>query len=162
MQCYFHQFRISLTFFKHLVLLDMSSVPVCIIICSGAFCKLVLIWSKISVEDALGYFRIFILMFSSLFILLRNTGLHRVSYDQKQPPEVRKDVLKVSQNSQENTCARLSFSIKLQTWPGTLLKKEALAQVFSCEFWEIFKNTFFIEHLMTASVWFRYVTFLQN
>ena len=27
------------------------------------------------------------------------------------------------------------------------IKKETLAQVFSCEFWEIFKNTFFIEHL---------------
>ena len=26
-------------------------------------------------------------------------------------------------------------------------KKETLAQVFSCEFWEIFKNTFFTEHL---------------
>ena len=31
------------------------------------------------------------------------------------------------------------FSLK----PATLLKKEALAQVFSCEFWEIFKNTIF-------------------
>ena len=27
-----------------------------------------------------------------------------------------------------------------------LIKKEALAQVFSCEFCEIFKNTFFTEH----------------
>ena len=27
------------------------------------------------------------------------------------------------------------------------IKKEGLAQVFSCEFCEIFKNTFFIEHL---------------
>ena len=27
--------------------------------------------------------------------------------------------------------------------PATLLKKENLAQVFSCEFWEISKNTFF-------------------
>ena len=27
------------------------------------------------------------------------------------------------------------------------IKKETLAQVFSCEFWEIFKNIFFIEHL---------------
>ena len=32
------------------------------------------------------------------------------------------------------------------------IKKEALAQVFSCKFYEIFKNTFFTEHLwMTAS-----------
>ena len=27
------------------------------------------------------------------------------------------------------------------------IKKETLAQVFSCEFYEISKNTFFIEHL---------------
>ena len=27
------------------------------------------------------------------------------------------------------------------------IKKETLAQVFSCEFREIFKNIFFIEHL---------------
>ena len=27
------------------------------------------------------------------------------------------------------------------------IKKEALAQVFSCDFWKISKNTFFIEHL---------------
>ena len=26
-------------------------------------------------------------------------------------------------------------------WPATLLKKEALAKVFSCEFWKISKNT---------------------
>ena len=36
---------------------------------------------------------------------------------------------------------------------GNFIKKETLAQVFSCEFCEIFKNTFFAEHLwMTASV----------
>ena len=28
---------------------------------------------------------------------------------------------------------------------ATLLKKEALAQLFSCKFYEIFKNTFFTE-----------------
>ena len=39
--------------------------------------------------------------------------------------------LKFSQNSQESTCARV------------FIKKETLAQTFSCEFGEIFKNTFF-------------------
>ena len=55
----------------------------------------------------------------------------------------------MSQNSQENTCARVSFLIKLQ-------EKEILAQVFSCEFCDISKNTFFTEYLLaTASVsWF--------
>ena len=31
------------------------------------------------------------------------------------------------------------------------IKKEALAQMFSCEFREISKNTFFTEHLWTAA-----------
>ena len=35
---------------------------------------------------------------------------------------------------------------------SNFIKKETLAQVFSCEFCEIFKNTYFTEHLrMTAS-----------
>ena len=55
---------------------------------------------------------------------------------------VKKVFLKISQNSQENTCARISFLIK---------KKKALAQVFSCEFYEIFKNIFFREHLRTTA-----------
>ena len=44
--------------------------------------------------------------------------------------------LKISQNSHENTCA---------------IKQETLAQVFSFEFCEIFKNDFFTEHLWTTA-----------
>ena len=36
--------------------------------------------------------------------------------------------------------------MKLQTLAYNFIKKETLAQVFSCEFYEIFKNTFFTEH----------------
>ena len=43
---------------------------------------------------------------------------------------VKKVFLEISQNSQENTLA------------CNFVKKEALAQVFSCEFCEISKNTF--------------------
>ena len=46
----------------------------------------------------------------------------------------------ISQNLQENACARVSFIIKLHA--SGFIKKETLAQVFSCEFCEIFKNTF--------------------
>ena len=35
--------------------------------------------------------------------------------------------------------------------PATLLKKETLAQVFSCKLCEISKNTFFTEHLWMAA-----------
>ena len=34
---------------------------------------------------------------------------------------------------------------------GLFIKKDALAQVFSCEFCEISKNTFFTEHLWTTA-----------
>ena len=40
-------------------------------------------------------------------------------------------LLKIAQNSQENTIARISFLIKLQAEPATFIKKETLAQVFS-------------------------------
>ena len=35
--------------------------------------------------------------------------------------------------------------------PASFLKKESLAQLFSCEFCEIYKNTFFTEHLRTTT-----------
>ena len=40
--------------------------------------------------------------------------------------------LEISQNLQENTCPKVSFLIKLQ----------AEAEVFSCEFYEISENSF--------------------
>ena len=46
---------------------------------------------------------------------------------------------KISQNSRKSTCARVSFLIKLRN----SVKKETLAQLFCCEFWEICKNTYF-------------------
>ena len=60
-------------------------------------------------------------------------------------------LLKISPKFQENTFASVSFLIKLQTWPCNTIKKETLAQVLSCAFSEIFKSTFFIEHLRTTA-----------
>ena len=57
---------------------------------------------------------------------------------------VKKVFLEISQNWQENTCARFSFLIKLQAG-------ETLAHVSSCEFCEIFKNTFFYRTLLVAA-----------
>ena len=56
---------------------------------------------------------------------------------------VKKMLLKLSQNSQENTCAGVSFLIRLQASACNLIKKKTLSQVFSCKFCEISKNTFF-------------------
>ena len=60
----------------------------------------------------------------------------------------------------ENTSQTLDFKMKwlklrieialteaMRPQACNFIKKETLAQVFSCEFCEIFKNTFFIEHL---------------
>ena len=61
---------------------------------------------------------------------------------------------KISQNSQENTCARVSFNKVAGLRLATLLKRDT-GTGFSCECFEIFKNIFFIEHLLeTASDFF--------
>ena len=64
---------------------------------------------------------------------------------------VKKAFLKISQNSQGKTCARVSFLIKLQASACNFIKKETLAQVFSCEFREIFKNTYFDRTTLVAA-----------
>ena len=51
------------------------------------------------------------------------------------------------QNSQGNACARVSFK-KLQ---ATLFNKRLRHKAFSCEFCEIFKYTFFTEHLRATA-----------
>ena len=60
--------------------------------------------------------------------------------------------LEISQNSQKTTCARAFFLIKLQAEACIFIKKETLAQVFSCELWEISKNTF--SHRTSPGDWF--------
>ena len=69
---------------------------------------------------------------------------------------VKKGFLEISQNSQENTCARVSYFnksilIKSQAKACNFIKIETLAQVFSCEFCEISKKIFFTEHLWTTT-----------
>ena len=59
--------------------------------------------------------------------------------------------LKISQISPVNTCARVSFLIKLQGSGLQLYQKETLVKEFSSEFYEIFNNTFFTEQLRTTT-----------
>ena len=59
----------------------------------------------------------------------------------------KKVFLEISRNLQENTCARVSFLIKLQALACSFIKKKTLAQVFSCEFCESSKNAFFIQNI---------------
>ena len=48
----------------------------------------------------------------------------------------------------KNLCQSLFFN-KVEAF--NFIKKDTLAQVFSCEFWEISKNTFITEHLRTTA-----------
>ena len=69
---------------------------------------------------------------------------------QKQPPEysMKKGVLgNFTQFTGKNLCQSLFFNKFAGLRPATLSKKQTWAQVFSCEFCEISKKTFFIEHL---------------
>ena len=57
----------------------------------------------------------------------------------------KKVFLKISQNSQKSTFARDCPQV------CNFIRKETLAQVFSCEFREISKNTFFTEYFRTTA-----------
>ena len=46
-----------------------------------------------------------------------------------------RDVLKISQNSKENTCVRAPFNRIAGLSPATLLNKETPIQLFSCKFY---------------------------
>ena len=62
---------------------------------------------------------------------------------QKQPLEVfceKKVLLQISNNS--HLCQQASFLTKFQAKGSNFIKKETLAEVFSCEFCEICKNTY--------------------
>ena len=58
--------------------------------------------------------------------------------------------LKISQSSQDNTGARVTFLAKLQA-SIIILKKEIPAPVFSCEFREICKNILLNRTLVVAA-----------
>ena len=64
---------------------------------------------------------------------------------------IKKVFLKILQNSQESTCAGVFSLIRSQVSVCIFIKGEALLQVFSCEFWLIFKNISFTEHLRTTA-----------
>ena len=66
-----------------------------------------------------------------------------------QRSSAKKVFLEISQNSKENTCARVSFLVKVQAC--SFIKKGTLTQVFSCEFCKISQNTFLTEHLWATA-----------
>ena len=89
-------------------------------------------------SSKLCYFLIRSLLLPLLNKLLLQSQLGRSSHWRCSAKKV---FLKISKNSLENTCARVTFFIKFPA------KKETPGQVLSCEFCKIFKNTFSTEHL---------------
>ena len=88
----------------------------------------------------------FLLSTYELLLLLSEVIAYRCS--------LKKVLQKISENPQENTSARVSSFIKLQADPCNFIKKETLAQVFSCEFCEILRTPFFYRtHPVAASVY---------
>ena len=71
---------------------------------------------------------------------------------QRQPSEVfyKKEFLKIKIR-RKDLCRSLFADKVAGLRSATLLKKESLEQVFSCEFRKIFKNTYFTEHLWTTA-----------
>ena len=60
---------------------------------------------------------------------------------------VKKVFLRISQNSQENICARVSFLIKLKALHATLLKETLRHRCFPVNFSKFLRTFFFLEHL---------------
>ena len=101
---------------------------------------------------------------SSVTNMLRNTSIGicitRLSLNviviapnrvQKQKCSVKKVFFKILQNSQENTCVRVFFFSKsCRPQNCSIIKKETVAQVFTCEFCVIFRNTFFYRKPLVA------------
>ena len=101
-----------------------------------------------------------------IWIFLRNVSLPRywnlvISEAVVHRCSAKKVFLKISQNKQENTCSRVYFLIKLAY---NFIKKETLEQVFSCEFSEIFKNTYFYKTPLVAAsvIWISHDMFRLN
>ena len=89
------------------------------------------------------------LVFAIGLLVLLKTSYHATKYNYR--CSVKYVFLEMSRNSQENACARVSFLIKLQALgplSSNFIKKEALAQVLSCEIYAKFLiKPFLTEHL---------------
>ena len=63
---------------------------------------------------------------------------------------LKKVFIEIWQNSQENTCATVTFLIKLQAKACNIIKKETLVQTFSC-FAKLLRTPSFTEHLRATA-----------
>ena len=78
------------------------------------------------------------LLITILQDLLCSVSFHTEYRSSHRRCSIKIGVPKISQNSQENNCARVSFLTKLEAC--NFVKKETMVQVFSCEFCEILRT----------------------
>ena len=74
---------------------------------------------------------------------------------------VRKMFFKISQDSQENTCDRVSFFISYRPEACNFIKKETLAQVLPGNFANLFRTSF-LQNTSGGCFWWRKVDQLIN
>ena len=106
-----------------------------------------LMWQKITMSSWNKTFKQVLSFLSNLTSTLFILRIALTSHLPEIRSKLRTVFWEISQNSKENTCPWDYFLINLQVEACNFLKKETLSQVFSCEFREISKNTFFTEHL---------------
>ena len=88
------------------------------------------------------HMKVYFFHFSDLFVDKTFVGCPTKNRSSHRRSSVKKGVVRILSENMGKLC--------LSARPATLLR-ESLAQVSSCEFSEISKNTFFIEHLRTAA-----------
>ena len=69
---------------------------------------------------------------------------------------VKKYLLKISQNSQQNTCARVIF--KKSHRAGNFITRKIQHRCFPVNFAKIFQNSYFEKHLRTAASQYKFVS----
>ena len=87
--------------------------------------------------------------FFALYLLLKILFVYQHSNPEAatQRCPIKKVFLEILENSQENTCVRVSFLIKLQTVPATLLKRRLWHRCFAVNFAKFLRTPFVTEHL---------------
>ena len=92
--------------------------------------------------------------------MISKSSSHKKAF--AQTCSVKKVFFEISQNSQENTCARVSFLIKLQAPPATLLKKRLWHSCFPVSFAKFLRTPFLTEHLRRLLLYSYYITILEG
>ena len=96
------------------------------------------------------HFTTAVLNFEKDFYLIFHTSDNSLPEAVTRKCSVKKVFLETSQNTQENTCARVSFLINLQAWglrPATLWKKRLRRRCFPVNIVKFLRTPFLTEHL---------------